>query len=185
MYDTRIAVVTHSNDPKNFYITTLKLNDMKKEINNDILETNKLSFKKKSSILPLVLLLIAAGIFAAGFIIENTSDAKMPVLLVGAIIGIFGIAKIFNLPTMLVYGDDKEVLHEEELYFDLKDKNMVTEMLRNGELAKLRAESKDSSNYPLKARIFTNQKGSFILYRIYHFVPYTFEPVTEFEVYKK
>lgn len=158
---------------------------MKNEINKEILKENNLTFKKKSSATPFILFAVSAATFIGCIFIDNGNDAKMPLLLIASVIAVFGIAKIINLPNVLVMGEKKEELREEELYFDLKEKNHVLETLRSGSLSKLRAEAKDNSNYPLKARVFSNEKGDFIMFRIYHFVPYTFEPVTEFEVYKK
>lgn len=158
---------------------------MKNEINKEFLEANNISLKKKTSLLPLVLLVIAALAFAGGLCIDNNSEAKMPVLLLAVIMVVFGVAKILNMPSVLVSELHNEILKEEELYFDLKDKNNVIAMLRNGELKRLRAEAKESANYPLKAVVFSNQNGTIALFRVFHFVPYTFEPVTEFEIYKK
>lgn len=158
---------------------------MKKEISKDFLEANNISLKKKTSLLPLALLVIAALTLAGGLCIDNSSEAKMPVLLLAVVLAIFGIAKILNKPTVLVSEHHNEILREEELYFDLKDKNAVISMLRNGELRKLRAEAKESANYPLKVALFANQQGTIAVFRVFHFVPYTFEPVTDFEIYKK
>ena len=44
---------------------------------------------------------------------------------------------------------------------------------------------KKKTSYPLRVELYTNQAGSIALYRVYHFVPYTYEPITEFEVYRK
>ena len=158
---------------------------MKNEINNEILTANNLSLKKKTSIMPIAILVVAAFAFAGGICIENSSEAKMPVLLLAVVLGIFGIAKIFNMPMVLVDESHNEILREEELYFNLKEKSSVIDMLRNGELTKLRTVAMDSANYPLRVELYTNQAGSIALYRVYHFVPYTYEPITEFEVYRK
>ena len=96
-----------------------------------------------------------------------------------------GIAKIFNMPMVIVDESHNEILREEELYFNLKDKSSVTEMLRRGEITKLRTVAMDSVNYPLKVELYTNQAGTIALYRVYHFIPYTYEPVTDFEIYRE
>ena len=86
---------------------------------------------------------------------------------------------------VLVDESHNEILREEDLYFNLKEKSSVIDMLRNGELTKLRTVAMDSANYPLRVELYTNQAGSIALYRVYHFVPYTYEPITDFEVYRK
>lgn len=158
---------------------------MKNEIDNKILQENNLTAKKQTSIAPIAILACAALILAGGLCIDNGSDAKMPLLLVAIITAVFGVAKIFNMPTVLVYEPHNEILNEEELFFDIKEKNSVTDLLRNGELTKLRSQAKDSSNHPLKVELHTTQSGSITIYRVYHFVPYTFEPLTGYEVIKK
>lgn len=158
---------------------------MKNEINKDILKANNLSLKKKTSVIPIAILVVAALTLVVGICIENNSDIKMPVLLLAVVLGIFGIAKIFNMPMVIVDESHNEILREEELYFNLKDKSGVTEMLRRGEITKLRTVAMDSVNYPLKVELYTNQAGTIALYRVYHFIPYTYEPVTDFEIYRE
>lgn len=158
---------------------------MKNEINKDILKANNLSLKKKTSVIPIAILVVAALTLVVGICIENSSDIKMPVLLLAVVLGIFGIAKIFNMPMVIVDESHNEILREEELYFNLKDKSSVTEMLRRGEITKLRTVAMDSVNYPLKVELYTNQAGTIALYRVYHFIPYTYEPVTDFEIYRE
>ena len=92
---------------------------------------------------------------------------------------------MFNSPTVLVHEPHNEILKKEELFFDIKDKNSVIEMLRKGEFQRLRSQAKDSNNYPLKAELFYTPSGNIAIFRVYHFVPYAFEPLTEYEVYNK
>lgn len=158
---------------------------MKNEIDKDLLRANNISIRKQTTALPFLLLAIAAISLGGALLIENDSEAKMPLLLVAVVTGIFGIAKMFNMPTVLLYGEKKEPMNEEELFFDIKAKNSVLEMLRNGEFTKLRAEAKDGSNYPLKVELYSTEKGNVAIYRIYHFIPYTYEALTEYNLYKK
>ena len=58
-------------------------------------------------------------------------------------------------------------------------------MLRNGEFNRLRAQAKEGNTQPVKAELYTTPSGNIAIYRVYHFVPYSFEPVTEYEVYRK
>ncbi len=158
---------------------------MKNEIDKKVLEENNISAKKKTSVAPIAILVCAALVLAGGLCIDNDSDAKMPVLLVAFVTAVFGVAKMFNQPTALVYEPHNEILNEEELFFDIKEKNNVIELLRNGEFTRLRSQAKDSSNHPLKVELYATQSGSIAIYRVYHFVPYTFEPLTGYEVYKR
>lgn len=158
---------------------------MKNEIDKTVLEKNNITLKKKTSTIPIALLTFAAIVLAGGLCIDNGSNAKMPVLLLAVVTAVFGVAKIFNMPTVLVYEPHNEVMIEEELFFETKEKNNVTDLLRNGEFTRLRSQAKDNNNHPLKVELHTTPSGSIALFRVYHFVPYAFEPVTEYEVYKK
>ena len=158
---------------------------MKNEIDKEFLKANNITAKKETSILPIAIIVIAAIILSGGLCIDNESDIKMPVLLIAFVTAIFGVAKMFNLPTVLVHEPHNEILKEEELFFDIKDKNSVIDMLRKGEFQRLRSQAKDSNNYPLKAELFYTPSGSIAIFRVYHFVPYAFEPLTEYEVYNK
>jgi ABC-type transport system involved in multi-copper enzyme maturation permease subunit len=157
---------------------------MKFEIDNNILSENNITIRKKSSVLPIAILVIATIVFVASLLIESES-AKMPVMFIAIILGILGIAKIFTMPKVLVYEPNNEDLKEEELYFDSGERNNVMQLLKCGDISHLRAIAKDTSNHPLMVELVTTSSESIAIYRVYHYVPYTYEPLTEYEVYKK
>lgn len=158
---------------------------MKNIIDDKVLKENNITTKKKTTVAPIAILTFATIIFAGGLYIDDTSDAKMPVLLLAFVTAVYGVARILNMPTVLVHEPHNEILNEEELFFDIKEKSNVIELLRTGEFTRLRSQAKDSSNYPLKVELYSTPSGSMTIYRVYHFVPYSFEPVTEYEVYRK
>lgn len=157
---------------------------MKKEIEKSILQKHNLSERKQTSFLPIALLVIAAIVFALSLCIGDDST-KMPIMFIAIIIGIFGLAKMFMTPKVLVYDATNEILNEEELYFDSCDKNNVMQLLSTGDIKHLRAVAKENGNHPLLVEIHTGASESVILYRVYHYIPYTYEPLTEYEIYKK
>ena len=157
---------------------------MKNEIEKNILEVNNLSVKKKTSVLPLALLITAAIIFAVSLCIGSEAT-KMPIMFIAIILGISGIAKLMATPKVLVHNLNNEELKEEELYFDSNDKSTVMQLLKSGNIRHLRALAKDNSNYPIMVELHSGVSECFMLYRIYHYVPYNYEPLTEYEVYKR
>lgn len=157
---------------------------MKKEIEKSILQKHNLSERKQTSFLPIALLVIAAIVFALSLCIGDDST-KMPIMFIAIIIGIFGLAKMFITPKVLVYDATNEILNEEELYFDSCDKNNVMQLLSTGDIKHLRVLAKENGNHPLLVEIHTGASESVILYRVYHYIPYTYEPLTEYEIYKK
>lgn len=157
---------------------------MKKEIEKSILQKHNLSERKQTSFLPIALLVIAAIVFALSLCIGDDST-KMPIMFIAIIIGIFGLTKMFMTPKVLVYDATNEILNEEELYFDSCDKNNVMQLLSSGDIKHLRAVAKENCNHPLLVEIHTGASESVILYKVYHYIPYTYEPLTEYEIYKK
>ena len=158
---------------------------MKNIIDDKVLKENNITTKKKTTVAPIAILTFATIIFAGGLYIDDASDAKMPVLLLAFVTAVYGVARILNMPTVLVHEPHNEILNEEELFFDIKEKSNVIELLRTGEFTRLRSQAKDSSNYPLKVELYSTPSGSMTIYRVYHFIPYAFEPLTGYEVCKK
>lgn len=157
---------------------------MKNVIDNTILSNNNISVRKKSSLLPIAILVIGAITFAVSLYLNN-ENIKTPVLFIAIIILIFGIAKIFTMPDVLVYNPSNEELNEEELYFGSDEKNNVIRLLREGDIAGLRSIAKKDSNQPLMVELYTVNSVKTSIYRIYHYVPYAYEPLTGYEVYKR
>lgn len=149
------------------------------------LEANNIKIRKKTSILPIALLTAAAATTGIYLYLEDGSNAKMPVLFIAILLFIFGTVKLFNMPTAMVHNPSNEELHKEELFFEANLRNSVLDMLRNGDFSKLRANAMDNSNHPLKVELYCTASGKFAAYRVYHYVPYAFEPLTEYETYKK
>ena len=158
---------------------------MKNTIDDKVLKENNITTKKKTTVAPIAILTFATIIFAGGLYIDDASDAKMPVLLLAFVTAVYGVARILNMPTVLVHEPHNEILNEEALFFDSKEQGTVIGMLRNGEFNRLRAQAKEGNTQPVKAELYTTPSGNIAIYRVYHFVPYSFEPVTEYEVYRK
>lgn len=149
------------------------------------LEANNIKIRKKTSIVPIALLTAAAATTGVYLYLENGSNTKMPILFIAILLFIFGAVKLFNMPTAMVHDPSNEELHKEELFFEAGLKSSVLDMLRNGNFAKLRASAMDNSNHPLKVELYCTASGKFAAFRVYHYVPYEFEPLTDYEIFQK
>ena len=58
-------------------------------------------------------------------------------------------------------------------------------MLEKGEFTKLKSEAKERNSMPIKVEMYETASGSIVLYRVYNFIPYIYEPLTDYIVYKK
>lgn len=158
---------------------------MKTDIDKNILESNNITIRRDTPTLAIIILFAAAILFALLPSIEDTCNFKMPVIVAAVIMAIYGIAKIISMPTVMVYDPTNEILHYEELYFDAKEKNSVMDMIHNSEIKRLRSQAKDSNNHPLMVELYITASESAFISRVYHYVPYSYEPLTEYEVYTK
>ena len=158
---------------------------MNTEINKEILERNNIAVKSRMTVWPFALLAIAAAAFGIAFSLDNASEAKMPVLFAAIILTIFGIVKLFTLPKVLFHIASEETFAENTLYFESEKKNSVLAMLEKGEFTKLKSEANDRNSMPIKVEMYETASGSIVLYRVYNFIPYTYEPLTDYIVYKK
>lgn len=158
---------------------------MNTEINKEILERNNIAVKSRMTVWPFALLAVAAAAFGIAFALDNAREAKMPVLFAAIILTIFGITKLFTLPKVLFHITSEETFTENTLYFESEKKNSVLAMLEKGEFTKLKSEAKERNSMPIKVEMYETASGSIVLYRVYNFIPYTYEPVTDYIVYKK
>lgn len=158
---------------------------MKIDIDNNILENNDITTRRSTPTLAIIIIFAAAILFALLPSIEDTCNAKLAIIVVAIIMTVYGIAKIISMPTVMVYDPTNEILHYEELYFDAKEKNSVMDMIHNSEIKRLRSQAKDSNNHPLMVELYITASESAFISRVYHYVPYSYEPLTEYEVYTK
>ena len=109
----------------------------------------------------------------------------MPFFLAGTIFAIFGIIKMLTLPKILFYTTGEEPLMESTLYFEGIKRDCILALLDKGEFSKLKSMAKQNSNLPIKVEMHETVSGSIVAYRVYSFIPYTYEPITDFLIYKK
>jgi hypothetical protein len=158
---------------------------MNTEIDKNLLERNNIAERKKFTATPIALLLLAAVTLGITFALDDASESKMPLMFLGIVFFIFGVVKLMTMPKVLFHITSEEELSAKTLFFDSNEKNMVLDMLAKGEFTKLKSKARASNNLPVKVELYSTVSESIVLYRAYSFVPYTYEPITEYEVYKK
>ena len=158
---------------------------MNTEIDKTILESNNIAVKNKMTAWPFALLAAAAVAFGITFALDNSSEAKMPIIFAGIILTIFGITKLFTLPKVLFHITSEETLYENIMYFESEKKSSVLAMLEKGEFTKLKSQAKEKNSLPIKVEMYETASGSIVLYRVYNFIPYTYEPITDYLIFKK
>ena len=85
----------------------------------------------------------------------------------------------------LIYATTGEKLQEHELFFEQNELDKVINMTSKGDIATLMAKAKSSDSLPVKVDMLATESYSIALCRVYRFIPYTYEAVTEYMVIKK
>ena len=155
------------------------------EIDNRILENNNIVLRKKVNALPFALLLLAAVTLGVTLGLDNTNEGKMPLIFLGSVQLILGVIKLFAMPKVLFYTTNEEEFSEEFLFFDSNERSTVLEMLDKGEFTKLKSKAHTSRNLPIKVELHSTPSESIVIYRVYNFIPYIYEPITEYKIRKK
>ncbi|MBQ8695589.1 MAG: hypothetical protein IJ513_08115 [Bacteroidaceae bacterium] len=158
---------------------------MKTEIEKEILAENNISAKKEKPIVSIFVFVAAAISFALAFFLDENNESQMPLYLIGAILLAAGIVKLFISSSELVYTPTGEKLSKRELYFEQREKNEVLSQLEKGDLKALAKAGKNNDNLPIRLSIMATESNSIALYRLYQFIPYTFEPISELKIIKK
>ena len=158
---------------------------MKNEIDKNILNRNNITIKKGFNRRAVTLTIFAVATIIVSTLINDTSEAKMPIMLLGITLLITGITWIIKRETTLIYKPTDEVLEEKILFLEGNMGNIVTELLKKGDINGVIERSKEDGNGTIKVEICMAPSESIIIYRIYQYVPYMFEPITEYKVIKK
>lgn len=158
---------------------------MNTEIEKNILDNNNIISKRRKPIIALLLLAASIASFAIALGMNNENGAKMPMLLIAFVLLVIGIIKSFTGGKKLIYATTGEKLQEHELFFEQNELDKVINMTTKGDIATLMAKAKRSDSLPVKVDMLATESYSIALCRIYRFIPYTYEAVTEYMVIKK
>ena len=158
---------------------------MKNEIDKSILERNNITIKKGFNKKAVALIMLAAAITVAATLMGDTSEAKMPILLLGITLLITGITWMTKRETTLIYRPTGETMEEKILFLEGNMGDITAELLKKGDIDGVVERSREDGNGTIKVEICMAPSESIAIYRIYKYVPYMFEPITEYQVLKK
>ena len=155
------------------------------EIEKNILDNNNIVSKRKKPIIALLLFAISIASFAIALSMNNENGAKMPMLLIAFVLLVIGVIKSFMGDKTLIYTLTGEELKERELFFEQNELDKVINIIIKGDISALEVKAKSSESLPVKVNMLTTDSYSITLCRVYRFIPYTYEAVTECTVIKK
>lgn len=158
---------------------------MKNEIDKSILERNNITIKKGFNKKAVALIILAAAITVAATLMSDTSEAKMPILLLGITLLITGITWVTKRETILIYRPTGEEMEEKILFLEGNMGDITAELLKKGDINGVVERSREDGNGTIKVEICMAPSESIAIYRIFKYVPYMFEPITEYQVLKK
>lgn len=158
---------------------------MKTEINKEILKANNITEKAETPYMAIACMVIALPIFIYANTLEADSDGIMPLLLTGFVFMVVGVIRLFNNGKGYITTDTNEKLNEATLFFDNSQRAEVEETLRNGEFTKLHNIACKNGNQALMLELYCTKNNSTAIYRLYKYVPYSYEPAGEIGFYHK
>lgn len=158
---------------------------METEINKELLAANQITINKKVSALSFVIFVAAVLVLAMSFCINSESSLKMPLIFLAILLFAYGGGKFLSARKTYVHLLSDEELKKQVLYFDSKEKNNVMEMLRNGEIEKIINKGSANCDLPIMVELYATDSRNIAIYRVFAYIPYTFEPLTEYEIFKR
>lgn len=158
---------------------------MNTEIEKQILESNNITVKKKSPVTAIAILLAAIAAAVIATFLDDTSDMKMPAILLSFTLGIIAVTNFVTRKGYMVYAPTGEELKEYKIFFESREREKVLSLLEKEKFNEVIVYEKNDTNLPIKVELSTTPSNSIAIYRVYNFVPYAYEPITETIVCKK
>ena len=155
------------------------------DFEKSFLEYNSIIIKKAKTYIPVLLFIAAALVFVIALSMNNENGTKMPTLMIAFILLVIAIIKLFVTTKSLIYQPTNEILTQRELYFEQNMKDKIVGLIEKGDINTIIAQDKNNPNLPVKLTMYTTASQSIIICRLYNFVPYTYEAITDYKVIKK
>lgn len=125
-------------------------------------------------------LMLLLGVLAFVFTFElhtHSSALSMGVMVLGTALCLIGIFRLFWKSKEVVYAPTGSVARERTVFFDLKHKDTLKDIITSGSFsAPVAIPSESSGNLRLDV-IFSEDK-KFAAVQLFQFVPYTYQPIT-------
>lgn len=124
--------------------------------------------------------LLLAGILSFALVFEmhdSSSALSMLLMVLGAGLLLWGTFRLFWKSRELVYLPTGSVAKEFSLYFDLKNLEKLTEMLKSGSMVE-ETMLKSESSGNVRMDVVLSQDNKFAAVQLFQFVPYAYTAVT-------
>lgn len=171
----------------NIALLTVKINIKmsEKRISKDFLAQNDITVKNSISITAIAMLICGLASCIYAITAATGSEYEMPILFVSFTLTVAGIAIFFIRKQVYINNGTGETFNEETIYFHESDKEMVMENLKNGNFAELVKLARNNSTLALRVELFYTKNEEVGMYRISNYIPHTYQPITEFVLYRK
>ena len=131
---------------------------------------------KKSISTAIVLFAVAIAVFVMA---NKMSDfAYIGMILLGIVLSIIAFIKFVN-GRDYVYLPTRSKLSKKTLFFNISDTSAIRNILDTGDYRKLKKHYSASNSGGAKLDVIVSEDKTYAAYRLYVYVPYDYEPVTE------
>lgn len=129
-------------------------------------------------IISCVMLLAGVLAFISTYELEDRSSTiSMGLMVLGTALFLTGVFRLFWKSKEVVYLPTGSVAREQSLFFDLKNMDKLSEMVKNGSFATDVAVKGESSGN-IRLDVILSEDTKFAAVQLFQFVPYTYNPVT-------
>lgn len=125
-------------------------------------------------------LMLLLGVLAFVFTFElhtHSSALSMGVMVLGTALCLIGIFRLFWKSKEVVYAPTGSVARERAVFFDLKHKDTLKDIITSGSFSVPAAIPSESSGN-LRLDVIFSEDKKFAAVQLFQFVPYTYQPIT-------
>lgn len=136
---------------------------------------------KRTSVSGLIIscIMLLAGVlaFVSTFELEDRSSTiSMSLMVMGTALFLLGVFRVFWKSKQVVYLPTGSVAKEQSLFFDLKNLEKLSSMVKSGSFSEETIKGESSGN--IRMDVILSEDAKFAAVQLFQFVPYTYNPVT-------
>ncbi|MEG1562767.1 MAG: hypothetical protein RR365_03435 [Bacteroides sp.] len=125
-----------------------------------------------------VMLLVGLLAFVSTFELKDRSSTiSMGLMVLGTAFVLLGVFRLFWKSKEVVYLPTGSIAKEQSLFFDLKNLNKLSEMIKSGGFSSESGVRVESSGN-IRLDVILSGDNKFAAVQLFQFVPYTYNPVT-------
>lgn len=129
-------------------------------------------------ILSSIMLLLGVLAFVSILEIDNESSAlSMATMVLGTALCLTGIFRLFWKSKEVVYAPTGSVAKERTVFFDLKHKDALKDIITSGSFAGS-SDIRGEASGNLRMDVIFSKDKKFAAVQLFQFVPYTYQPIT-------